>query len=143
MNAAAPDADVTAVPDRDSSHLRNARRPPVARSDNIAASAVTLVLVLVFSVVGLPAISRGPRVPFVAAVPVRLPACAEEVAEETVLAVPHPERRAAIVVLPSAIFRVADKGEAGRRRIGDLLVLERAGRLGDEVHAEVVDVALE
>src|SRR5439155_5300700 len=97
MHAAAPDAGVTAMSHRRSSHLGNARRPPVARSDDVAVRAVALLLILVLAVVRLPAISRGPGVPFVPTIRVGLTACAKEVAEQTVRTVPRPERRAAIV----------------------------------------------
>src|ERR1700693_5959842 len=90
-NAAAPDAGVTAVSHGHSPHRGNARRPPVARSDDVAVRAVALSLVLVLTVVGLPPISRRPGVPFVTTVPVRLAACAEQGAEQTVLEVPRPE----------------------------------------------------
>src|SRR5439155_5269570 len=100
MNAAAPADAGVAVAYSHPPHLGNARRPPVARSDDVAAGAVALFPVLVFSVVGLAAIPRGPRVPFVPAIAVRLPAGAEQIAEQAVPAVPRPERHPAIVVLP-------------------------------------------
>src|SRR5579863_7400296 len=111
-NAAAPDAGVTAVSHGDSPHLGDARRPPVARSDDVAVRAVALSLVLVLTVVGLPPIARGPRVPFVTTVRIRLPACAEQGAEQAVLQVPPPERPAAIVGLPLPVLRIAHESEA-------------------------------
>src|SRR5712692_9836909 len=116
-NAAPPDVGVTAVSHGHSPHLGDARRPPVARSDDVAVRAVALPLVLVLAVVGLSTISRGPGVPFVTTVRVRLPACAQQGAEQAVLEVPRPKRRAAIVGLPSPVLRIAHKGEAGRRRV--------------------------
>src|SRR5438309_3454677 len=106
-NAAAPDGAVTAVSHGHSPHLGDARRPPVARSDDVAVRAVALLLVLVLAVVGLPPISRIPGVPFVTTVQVRLPACAEQGAEQAVLEVPRPERRATIVGLPSPVPWIA------------------------------------
>src|SRR6476646_6822944 len=90
-DAAAPADGVAVVPHGHPPHLGDAGRPAIARSDDVAAGAVALVLVLVFAVIRLPAVSRRPGLPFVPAVRVRLPSRAEQIAEQPVRAVPRPE----------------------------------------------------